>query len=606
MPSTNQNQRLRPFRDTLSTARISTADAFKICPGLTTAMWTSTLLLMAVPSLQVIFVTWASKFGDQTTWITVLLATIGAVLMGTASRISSNIQNLMQLRLRAHYNSEFSASVSKMTPAQSTDPTITTQVQAVRDAIPFNVAWQATSTITVVGSLISVILLAASIWSFNPLAAILVGFAMIPELLTYSLLAKKENALWRPQARVSRRSEYLQQIQDFPPSSTELAAATGSFGIPAEARRSYFEYARLWSVIPKAALRLTAVSTAGVALLTAAAFTLILVDPSNSPSAIPAAMLGIISGLAVTRGAGSAFGELMSSTPLVLAHRKLTDLLAANPPAVPIHGSFAIEINKVSYSYGPSHGVGDDTEDDTDAESAPEPASSPLVLHGVDLHIEPGSIVALIGNNGSGKTTLAKLVAGILSPSTGCISMIETNPRTDPLITASLRTAATSMVFQDFTRFEVTIKAFIDPSEQHSNAELVDGLKRARAWEFVCRLPEGINTQLGSQWGGIGLSGGQWQRLAIARTFLSGAPVWILDEPTASVDANAESEIYRDLLVARPQGTTVIVISHRPKTLRQMDRIFVLDQGHVIESGDYHELVAIGGHFARLADSSLE
>ena len=168
------------------------------------------------------------------------------------------------------------------------------------------------------------------------------------------------------------------------------------------------------------------------------------------------------------------------------------------------------------------------------------------------------------------------------------------------------RLGASSMGFQDFTHIEVTVREFIDPALRQSDDELCDGLRHARALDIVDGLPGGLDTQLGQEWGGVGLSGGQWQRLALARTFLSGKPLWILDEPTAAVDATAEAAIYHDLIANRPAGTTVIVISHRPRVLTGMDRIIVLDHGHINETGTYRQLVDSNGTFARLAHDSLE
>ncbi|MBW3078035.1 ABC transporter ATP-binding protein [Bifidobacterium sp. 81T8] len=177
----------------------------------------------------------------------------------------------------------------------------------------------------------------------------------------------------------------------------------------------------------------------------------------------------------------------------------------------------------------------------------------------------------------------------------------------DATVTTALgRLGATSMTFQDFTRLEVTVREFIDPTGRKTDRQLWDGLARARADTYIAGQPNGLDTQLGAQWGGIGLSGGQWQRLALARTFLSDQPLWILDEPTAAVDATAEAAIYHDLTENRPKDTTVIVISHRPHVLAHMDRIVVLDRGRIAETGTYDQLIAGHGMFSRLAHDSLE
>ncbi|QJC21886.1 ATP-binding cassette domain-containing protein [Arcanobacterium buesumense] len=202
-------------------------------------------------------------------------------------------------------------------------------------------------------------------------------------------------------------------------------------------------------------------------------------------------------------------------------------------------------------------------------------------MQDINLSIEPGSVVAFLGENGCGKTTLVKLLAGLLEPDTGTVTVH--GPHAQSSATSD-RQASTSMVFQDFTKLELTVRDFVDPAGKESDDAIQDALTRARAWDFIQQLPDGINAQLGPQWDGSGLSGGQWQRLALARTFLSGAPIWILDEPTATVDVQAEAAIYEDVLHQRPAGTTVIIITHRPQTLTDVDAIIYLENGHIINT----------------------
>jgi ATP-binding cassette subfamily B protein len=117
---------------------------------------------------------------------------------------------------------------------------------------------------------------------------------------------------------------------------------------------------------------------------------------------------------------------------------------------------------------------------------------------------------------------------------------------------------------------------------------------------MVRRFEDGLDQQLGAQWdGGVGLSGGQWQRLSLARIHLRSAPIWILDEPTSAIDAEAEQDIFRELQRSKAQRIT-IVVSHRAWTLRGMDEILVIDEGKVVERGRYDELLATGGRFAEI------
>ncbi|WP_216386634.1 ATP-binding cassette domain-containing protein [Arcanobacterium phocae] len=338
-----------------------------------------------------------------------------------------------------------------------------------------------------------------------------------------------------------------------------MAANPGSFGIPTELNNQHSRYANLWNRVPQASIRLTfAANIAVFALMFGALY--IVLQSDSTVNDVVAAMLGMLSGLSVTRNVGSAFGELMASVPLIKAYKDLTELLTKPRTGHVITGPVGIEVSHGSFTY---------------------PTGTGAALQDINLSIEPGSVVAFLGENGCGKTTLVKLLAGLLEPDTGTVTVH--GPHAQSSATSD-RQASTSMVFQDFTKLELTVRDFVDPAGKESDDAIQDALIRARAWDFIQQLPDGINAQLGPQWDGSGLSGGQWQRLALARTFLSGAPIWILDEPTAAVDVQAEAAIYEDVLHQRPAGTTVIIITHRPQTLTDVDAIVHLENGHIINT----------------------
>ncbi|NEG72644.1 ATP-binding cassette domain-containing protein [Bifidobacterium ramosum] len=592
-------------------------------PARTVAMWLSMLVMMAMPSLQVWLIGWAcgpdglgsgSELGAGRFAVILVVLTVGAVLMSVSSSLAQNMRDLLQEPLMAEYQSDLTDALAGLTPAQTLDDEVTTQVRAARDAIPYNVASQAADATSVVGALVSMVMLAGSLWHMHPLAAVMIALAMIPELLAQFGVEKLTNELWPKRGRESRRANYFERLLDYPPSSTEIAATAGSFGIPEQARVRYFNMAGMWERISWRTVQLTGISSLVFALLTGGAFWLILTSGRASSASIPAALVGIMTGLSVTRTTGEAFGNLMASTPMILAYERLMNLLHANPeiPVTPASaGSVGVHVEHLTYAYpiaakddDESDGGGDAVEDD----DKPVPAVQSPALDDVSLNVEPGSIVALVGENGSGKTTLVKLIAGILDAPDGAVALTAGTADDNRRVLRSWadRLGASSMVFQDFTHIEVTVREFIDPASRHTDDELRDGLQLARALDIVTGLPGGLDAQLGQEWGGVGLSGGQWQRLALVRTFLSGKPLWILDEPTAAVDATAEAAIYHDLIANRPSGVTVIVISHRPRVLTTMDRIIVLDHGHIGETGTYRQLVDRNGAFARLVNDSLE
>lgn len=158
------------------------------------------------------------------------------------------------------------------------------------------------------------------------------------------------------------------------------------------------------------------------------------------------------------------------------------------------------------------------------------------------------------------------------------------------------------LLTQEFGRYELTVRESValgTPELEVSDERIWAALDGARAGDMVRSFPDGLDTQLGMQWGGTGLSGGQWQRIALARIHLRGSGIWLLDEPTSAIDAEAEQEIFAELRRTAADRIT-IVVSHRAWTLRGMDRIYVFDEGSVVEEGRYEDLLAAGGRFSEI------
>ncbi|MCE9597709.1 MAG: ABC transporter ATP-binding protein/permease [Spirochaetia bacterium] len=224
----------------------------------------------------------------------------------------------------------------------------------------------------------------------------------------------------------------------------------------------------------------------------------------------------------------------------------------------------------------------------------------------VSLEIQPGEKFALVGENGSGKTTLIKLLAGLYSPVRGTVSLNDRNiSEMDPAEVYRW----IGVIFQDYVRYQLTLGenvGFGSIENWQEDTRIRQALQNAGADDLTTLLSQGLASTLGHQFkGGRELSGGQWQKIALARAFMRDAPILILDEPTSALDAEREYEIFKRFK-ALTEGKTAILISHRFSTVRMADRIGVMEKGRLIELGTHEELVRLGGRYANLFEMQAE
>jgi ATP-binding cassette, subfamily B, bacterial len=221
-------------------------------------------------------------------------------------------------------------------------------------------------------------------------------------------------------------------------------------------------------------------------------------------------------------------------------------------------------------------------------------------LHDINLTMHPGEKIALVGPNGAGKTTLIKLLTRLYDPTEGTILFDGVNIRElDP---AALRRRI-GVIFQDFVRYHLPAYENIGFGQIEALGrmdQIITSARKSGAHPIVENLPEGYQSMLG-RWfhGGHELSVGQWQKIALARAFMRDAEILILDEPTASLDAETEYEIFRNFQELTT-GKMAILISHRFSTVRMADRIVVIQEGRIAEIGSHEELLRLEGIYAHL------
>lgn len=228
------------------------------------------------------------------------------------------------------------------------------------------------------------------------------------------------------------------------------------------------------------------------------------------------------------------------------------------------------------------------------------PSNSSPVLRGISLHLSPSERIALVGENGQGKTTIAKLLTRLYDPTEGQILLDGIDLREYDLEDLWKEVG---VIFQDFMRYDMTAHENIAMGRiesANSRFQIRSAAMKSYAESLIRKLPKGYDQLLGCRFeGGIELSGGEWQKIALARAHLREAQLLILDEPTAALDARSEHEIF-ERFAELAEGKMTLLISHRFSTVRMADRILVLQDGRIAEQGSHDELVRNGGHYAEM------
>ena len=544
-------------------------------------LWVSKLILDSV-------VAWIKRGNGDSAglWKLVALELGLAVLSDLLARANSLADSLLGDRFTNRISVRLIEHATQLDLASFEDPVFYDKLERARRQTTGRIGLLA-AVLNVAQDTLSLISLSAGLIVFSPWLMVLLVAAVIPAFLGethFTTLAYSVLYRWTPQRRLL---DYLRMLG----ASSQSAKEVKIFGLGDHLAQRYSEGSdRIYEDNKKVAVKrasvgflLNLISTSGYY----GAYAVVLIR--TLAGAISIGMFTFLTG-AFSRSRMYIEKILQSFTDISDQALYLKDLFeffemepsirslpGALPAPRPIRGGF--EFRNVGFAY---------------------PGSSTMVVENINFRLEAQEKIALIGENGTGKTTLVKLLARLYDPTAGQILLDGVDLREYDV--EDLRKEI-GVIFQDYMRYELLAKenigfGKIEDLADHARIELA--AQKSMAFQVIGKLPNGYDQMIGRRFeGGVDLSGGEWQKFALARAYMRDAQLLILDEPTATLDARAEYEVFRRF-AELTKGRMAVLISHRFSTVRMADRILVLQNGRIREQGTHKHLVALGGQYAEL------
>lgn len=507
------------------------------------------------------------------------------------AKILSN--RMLSLQLTHHVNALIIGKAITLDMQFFEDPLFYDNLQNARRQSDSAALTIVNAMLQIVQQVITLISLIALLIRFSPFLALIIFVAAVPSFLADTQYAEMAYRVFKRRTPEMRLLIYIERLL----TSVEYFKEVKLFGLGEPLQKRYKDLFSQFMKEDMSIARRRTVAGLGWGILSSLVYygTYVWVIYRTILKAVSLGDMTMF--LSIFRQSQNSIGSLLDSFNRIyennlyldnlLMYLKIKPMLTSpeNGAAAPAPIREGIQFHNVSFKY---------------------PGSETMVLKNINLSIPAGESIALVGLNGAGKTTLVKLLSRLYDPTEGSITLDGRDLREYDLKSLHQRFG---VIFQDYARYQFSIRENIGFG-QIDELDDLDKIREAAAHsgadEVVKELPYGYQTILGRLWeNGHELSGGQWQKIALARAFMRNAEVLILDEPTSALDAEAEYEIFqrfRELM----QGRIAVLISHRFSTVRMADRIVVLSEGKILEMGSHAELIDRNGSYAHLFNLQAE
>ena len=567
------------------------SQTFRASPRRTVITVALSLVMSAIPAMQVLAIAalvnslkGAHSMGDVIVpllWVVLIVGFTGPVRVACAT-----IRLMAMTRAAAAMQTRLAHRVARMRPSELVKPATTTAIEKHNRAISEQVSYQFESLVAgVLEQTLAVVGVIIALFAFSKLAGLLVLLALVPTMVSAKILGGVQTRMWESLGTLFGRERYLRDLLVREKTATELSGLGTGERVADMVRRTWIDVVAARDKLSKAVLGMDWAIGAITTVLLVGAMGAVVVDMHYGPAAV-AGVYGVMAAMASVGGAAGSIGASVQNSPqceglrvfFADSGKQKRGEQVIVPTAERLAGA------NMQHRY---------------------PGAAVDTLRDVSVEARRGEIIALVGVNGAGKTTTVNALLGLTELSGGTVSI---DGQTQAELSEDVWLGYFGLLTQEFGRYEMTIREVVclgTPRTGITDEEVWAALESARAADLVRKFPLGLDTQLGEQWGGLGVSGGQWQRLALARIYLRDPAIWVLDEPTSAIDAEAEQDIFRELARTRHNRIT-IVVSHRAWTLKGMDRIYVIDGGRVVQQGRYEELMAEPGRFSEIFAEQLD